>query len=288
MRPADRYTDKLKQWGAQCAQFLLRRGPGLAASAVIVAASIGYGVVKGGHWDDVQAALRNARDAAANAAGFRIAGVSFVGQQNINREAILARAGVMGSSSLLFLDVTEARKRLLTDPWIADASILKLFPDRLQITITERKPFALWQKDGRVSVIAADGTVLEPYVAPEFVSLPLFVGIGAETRAKEFLSLLDKFPTLRADVRASILIAERRWNLRLKNGTDVKLPEADVEQALERFVAYNKDTGLTSRDVVAIDLRQPDRITARLSDAAAQAREAAIKDKLKPKKGGSA
>ena len=64
------------------------------------------------------------------------------------REEILAIAGVTGRSSLLFLDADEARARLQANPWIADATVLKLFPDRLHITVKEREVFALWQKDG--------------------------------------------------------------------------------------------------------------------------------------------
>ena len=145
----------------------------------------------------------------------------------------------------------------------------------------------MWQKAGRVGVIAGDGTVLEPYVAPRLIELPLVVGRGAETRAKEFLALLDRYPDLRASVRATVLVGERRWNLRLKNGIDVRLPETDVAPALERLVALDKEKTLTTRDIVAIDLRLPDRVTVRLSEPAAQARIDAAKDKAK-KKGGSA
>ena len=196
-------------------------------------------------------------------------------------------AGVTGSTSLLFLDVEQTRERLKTNPWIADATVLKLYPGELQIGIKEREAFALWQKDGQVSVIADDGTVLEPYVSPRLIELPLVVGRGAETRAKEFLVLLDRYPALRAFVRAAVLVGERRWNLRLKNGIDVRLPETDIAPALERLVALDKEKNLVTRDIVAIDLRLPDRVTVRLSEAAAQARIDAAKDKAK-KKGGSA
>ena len=88
-------------------------------------------------------------------------------------------------------------------------------------------------------------------------------------------------------LRASIFVAERRWNLRLKNGIDVRLPETNVEQALDRLVALDREKKLLSRDIVAVDLRLTDRVTVRLSDAAAQAREDALKEKKK-KKGGDA
>ncbi len=103
----------------------------------------------------------------------------------------------------------------MANPWIADAAVFKLYPDRLQITITERQAFALWQQDGRVSVIATDGTVLEPFVEDRYRGLPLVVGKGAERQAKDFLAIVERYPDIRSALRASILVAERRWNLRL-------------------------------------------------------------------------
>jgi cell division protein FtsQ len=263
------------------------RGAGVAASALIILGSIAFGIVRGGHLPDVIGTLCDLRDSAANAAGFGIAGVALTGNKHMSREEIFATAGVTGHSSLLFLDVADARLRLKTNPWIADATVQKLYPDRLQIAVTERVAFALWQKDGRIGVIAEDGTVLEAYLSARFVDLPLVVGIGAAARAKEFLAIIDRYPAIRDQLHASILVSERRWNLRLKNGIDIKLPEADVTAALDRLLALDRDKKLLSRDILAIDLRLPDRVTVRLSDAAAAAREEALKPK-KPKKGGNA
>jgi cell division protein FtsQ len=207
------------------------------------------------------------------------------GSKEVSREEILTTAGVTGRASLLFLDADAARARLLANPWIADAAVLKLYPDRLQITVTERLAFALWQKDGRVSVIAQDGTVLEPFVEDRYRSLPMVVGRGAAQQAKDFLAVIARHPDVQMQLRASIFVAERRWNLRLNNGIDVRLPEGDIEEALDRLVALDRDKKLLSRDIVAVDLRLPDRVSVRLSDAAAQAREDAAKDKKKKKAG---
>jgi len=250
-------------------------------------ASLAYGAVEGDHLSAVVAAVKDARDGVANAAGFRIVSIALAGHRHVSREEVLAVAGITGSTSLVFLDVERTRERLKTNPWIADATVLKLYPGELQVGVKEREPFALWQKEGRVSVIAADGTVLEPYVAPRLMKLPLVVGQGAETRAKDFLALLDRYPALRDFVQASVLVGERRWNLRLKNGIDVLLPESEPASALERLVPLDRDHSLITRDIVAIDLRLPAQVTVRLSDAAARARIEALKDKPK-KKGGNA
>jgi cell division protein FtsQ len=286
MRPRYRFTQLMDRWSSLI-NTRWPRGVGVAGTVVVILASLAYGAIKGDHIPSIIAALKDARDGAGNAAGFRIVSVALAGQHHVSREEVLAAAGVSGSTSLLFLDVEQTRERLKTNPWIADATVLKLYPGELQIGIKEREAFALWQKDGQVSVIADDGTVLEPYVSPRLIELPLVVGRGAETRAKEFLALLDRYPALRAFVRAAVLVGERRWNLRLNNGIDVRLPETDIAPALEWLVALDKEKNLVTRDIVAIDLRLPDRVTVRLSEAAAQARIDAAKDKAK-KKGGSA
>jgi cell division protein FtsQ len=266
----------------------LPRYAGVAAALMLVLSSAGYGIASGGHGQAIVAQLKDARDAVANAVGFRIAAVALGGQKQVTREEILAMAGVTGRTSLLFLDAENARASLKANPWIAEATVLKLYPDRLHISVTERQAYALWQKDGRVSVIAADGTVVEPYVAPRFAALPLVVGRGAEKRASEFLTFINRYPAVRDQLRAAILVAERRWNLRLKNGIDVRLPEIGMEKAVETLIALDNEKKLISRDITAIDLRLADRVTVRLSDTAAKEREDLLKDKKDKRKGGAA
>jgi cell division protein FtsQ len=278
----------LRRCAAWIVNLRVPSGAGLAGSGGFFLATLIYGILIGDRIPAIVGGYKDARDAAANAAGFRIASIALSGGRHVSREEILSAAGVTGTASLLFFDVEEARDRLKTNPWIADATVLKLYPDRLQIGIKEREAFALWQQAGRVSVIAGDGTVLEPFVNPRLLRLPLVVGVGAAPRAKEILALLDRYPDLRDQVRASVLIGERRWNLRLRNGLDIRLPETAVEPALVTLAGLDQDKKLLSRDIVAIDLRLPDRVTVRLSEAAAALRAEALKDKKPGKKGGAA
>jgi cell division protein FtsQ len=282
------YPRLIMRMAERVARLPLPQGFGVAASALLLAATLGYGAVAGQHVPALIDWLKQARDVAANSLGFRIAAISLTGEKEVSREEILAAAGVTGNASLLFLDADAARARLIANPWIADAAVLKLYPDRLQITITERQAFALWQKDGHVCVIAADGTVLEPFVEDRYLGLPLVVGHGAEKQARDFLTFLDRYPDIRAVLRASVLVADRRWNLRLTNGIDVRLPETDVPGALNRLVALDRDKRLLTRDISMIDLRLPDRVTVRLSDAAAATRDELLKANTRKKKGGDA
>jgi cell division protein FtsQ len=264
------------------------RRAGIAATVLLLLASAMFGVVKGGHLEDLTSALSDTRNAIANSAGFRITGVAINGRKQLTQDEVLGIGGVNGRSSLLFLDAATVRDKLKANPWIGDATVQKFYPGQLQIDIVERTAFALWQQDGRLAVISDDGAVLEPYVSRRFLTLPLVVGKGADTRARDFLALLARYPQVRSATKAAILVGERRWNLRLKDGLDVRLPENDVGNALAALSKLDKEDRLFSRDIVAVDMRLPNRLTVQLSEDAAKARDELFKDKKPKKKAGDA
>jgi cell division protein FtsQ len=265
------------------------RYAGTVACGVLLLAVAGYGVTKGNHLPTIVHALADARDAAANAAGFRLTGLAIAGRRHLTEAEVLESAGISARNSLLFLDVDTIRHRLEASPWIAQATVRKFYPGRLEIVLEERDPFAIWQTAGKLSVIAGDGAVLGTFQPERTPRLPLVVGPGAGPKARDFLAIIDRYPLVREQMLAAVLVADRRWNLKLKSGLDVRLPETEVEQALDKLVALDRSKKLLSRDLTAIDLRLTDRVTVRLSDEAAQAREEAAKEKEKKKrKGGPA
>ncbi len=280
------------RWGTALLRIQVPRGAGASAAVLLVLASVCYGAVRGDHLRTIAANVQDICDTAANAMGFGITEIAIAGRHNLGRETILASAGITGRTSLLFLDAHASRMRLMKNPWIAEATVLKLYPGRLRIGIIERKPFALWQKDRRVSLIAADGTVLETWAPQRFLSLPLVVGKGAGHEARAFIGLVRRYPVVARQVEAFVLVAERRWNLYLRNGVEVLLPEGDPAHALGTLVDLARTKQLLTRDVVEVDLRLGDRVSVRLSDTAAAAREEAVKaaDKARKtrRKGGEA
>src|SRR5215469_9887015 len=124
---------RVRRLAARLAQ--IPQGAGVAASLLLLGATLSYGTIAGGHLAAVSDWFKGARDNAANTLGFGIAAISVSGGSQVTREQTLALAGVTGRSSLLFFDAEAARARLLANPWIADAAILKLYPGRLLIAI---------------------------------------------------------------------------------------------------------------------------------------------------------
>jgi cell division protein FtsQ len=260
-------------------------GTGIVFAAALFLGAGTYGAVKGGHYEAFKAAQGAPADIVAKAFGFGIAAVTIAGESELAEPDILAAAQIGPRNSLLFLDVGKVRERLRELPLVKEASVTKLYPDRLLIEIEERQPSALWQKDGHVDIIAADGMPLDALRDQRFIHLPLVVGAGANARLGEYLALLDAAGDLRDRIRAGILVAQRRWTLKTTDGLDILLPERDPQAAFAALVRLQHESRILDKDILSLDLREAGRVIARLTADAASARAEAATRKVKSKGG---
>ncbi len=76
---------------------------------------------------------------------------------------------------------------------------------------------------------------------------------------------------MRAHVVAAVRVGQRRWNLTLRNGCDVMLPEGEEPAALHRLALLQRDQQLLVRPLAAIDMRLGDRLVVRPRPVAADA-----------------
>ena len=257
------------------------RGLGTLLTLGLFAASIGYGIVRGGHYETLVDAFGPPDVALARASGFGLDRITISGLSALSAREVLHAAGIEERASLFSVDAEAVRERLLAMPLVREATVRKLFPDGLQIALVEREPFALWQRQGDVFVISADGKPIDTLRDDRFLRLPLVVGEGANERAVAFAKLIDAQPDLKPHIRAGILVGQRRWTLKLANGVDVRLPEDNVADALARLATLIKDKGLLDKDVLSVDLRKPDRVVLRLTEEGAAALAEAQKTKAK-------
>jgi cell division protein FtsQ len=229
------------------------------------------GAERGGQLDEVMAEASRAGDWLARSLGLGVAVVTVSGTAHMSEPRILAIGGIDASRSLPFFDVAQAKARLEANPLVKQASVRKLYPNQIVIDIVERTPYAVWQKDGDVSAIAVDGAPIDEVSDGRYADLPFVVGDGANGRVREYVALLDAMDELRPRVEAGVLIGQRRWNLRLKSGVDVKLPEVNPQAAIAELLTLQRQSRILEKDVLALDFRVPGRVFVRLTEDAAAA-----------------
>ena len=242
----------------------------IALILAVLLAAAGLGAMRGGQLRDFAARYGGAGDFLARSLGFGVDIVTVSGATHMTEAQILSIAGIDSKTSLPFFDVADARARLEADPLVKQASVRKLYPDRIVVDIVERTPYGLWQMDGRVRVVAADGaTIGDLGDDGRYVNLPFVVGEGANARLREFTAILQAMEELRPRVEAGVLIGQRRWSLKLKSGIEIKLPEAEPKSAIESLLALQRRSRILERDILALDFRTPGRVFVRLSQDAA-------------------
>ncbi len=250
------------------------RHTGSVATVAFIGATGLYGMSLGGHSQDFA-------QASTTAIGFAIEDVKVSGNRETSEIDILERLGLDGTTSLVALDVKDARQKLIELPWVEDVSVRKVYPGTIEIALKERQAFAIWQHGTDLSLIEKNGSVIAPLRDNKFSSLPLFVGRDAETAAAGFSDEFDSWPEIKSRVKAYIRVAGRRWDLRLDNGIVVKLPEHNVPRAMDMLASLDASEQLLERDIAAVDLRLEDRTTVQLTEGALERRNAAVEQRAK-------
>lgn len=230
---------------------------GLFVLAILVVAMIAL---------EVPAKLGRAAGEAVGDAGFRVRSVTVQGTRRMNPGPVYRIALGSRTTALPLVDVAGIREQLLGFGWVKDARVSRRYPDSLVIDIVERAPAALWQDGQRLSLIDAEGHVLDKVPVSRMPDLPLLIGTGANGHAQGLDRLLARAPTIKAQLVSASWIGQRRWDLAVQTGEVIALPEGEAAaaDALAKFAEKDKSAGLLGRGIKRFDLRIPGKMIARL------------------------
>jgi cell division protein FtsQ len=197
--------------------------------------------------------------------GFTLQSITVEGRQQTPSDDLLSAIGASRGTPLLALDPEAIRAHVEKLPWVKSASVRRGLDGTLTVRIDEFAPFALWQRDGKFYLIDRDGEAIAVPDPGRFNQLIVLVGDNAPQHAGDLVAMLGLEPELKARVRAAVWVGDRRWNLRLDNDVDVKLPEVNPTGAWLELARLEREQGLLKRDLSTIDLRLPDRLVVRLA-----------------------
>ena len=226
---------------------------GLGGAAVLAAAA----------YAGVPAMVGTAMGEAAGRAGFRLDEVQAPGLRRMDFMTVNAIVLEQQTRALPLVDLDRIRDRLLAYGWVKDAAVSRRYPNKILVRITERVPAAVWQHQGELTLIDADGVLLDPVERDAIPDLPLVIGPGADKQEPAYQKLLAAAPALKPRVVAATWVGNRRWDLRFDSGETLKLPEEGAAAALLDFAKRDGANPLLGRGWVSFDLRNPDKMVVR-------------------------
>lgn len=213
--------------------------------------------------------------------GFRVERIEVAGNRRLTERDVLARAGLAPGTSIFDVDIQEARRRLLLDPWIRSAAVEKRMPATVVVRIAERLPAAVLAGDGTLELVAEDGSLIGPTSAAAAPDLPVLTGFDVGRRrtdpvgleadlvaAVELLRLLEEvgLPGQRtpAELHRSV---RGGFDLLADDGLVVHLGPGPYRPKLKRLaesVAALDARGLHPAEIFLPGIRHPDRVSVRL------------------------
>ncbi|HHC71399.1 MAG TPA: cell division protein FtsQ/DivIB [Thiotrichales bacterium] len=166
-----------------------------------------------------------------------------------------AQVAPLAVAGFFTVDLEAIRRSLLSEPWVADASVRRVWPATLRIEVEEQVPAARWLSGGYLN---REG---ERFLAPAGdVSEPLPELDGPEGREGEVMDryrrLGERLAPIGLGVRRLVMDGRRSWRIELDNGLQVRLGRQELERRIDRFVAvWTRYLAPRAARVVAVDLR---------------------------------
>lgn len=238
----------------------------------LVPASLAAKVFATGHAASPPLAIVPTADGLLRFAGFGIDEVVLTGHKQTADRDIFEALDLVNARSLASLDTGGVRRRLERLPWIASAEIMRIWPNRLEVRVKERRPMAVWRVGGREHLIDETGRVLTEIHRSTGLALPRISGEGAQTEAKALLDALARHPRLAGKVEEAERIGARRWSLTLSGGVILHLPPDQEVAGLERAARDVEIARAIESGSGVVDLRVPGRVAIRSAESGVPSR----------------
>ena len=214
---------------------------------------------------------------------FAIRAITVEGDVNRNSAASLrANALPRMSGSFLSMNLQQTRAAFEAVPWVRHATVQRLWPARLQVTLEEHQPAAYWETKPEGADAESDATVERLLVNDhgevfqanlgdvEDEDLPVLS--GPDKSSAHMLKLWQQLQTQTARLEDSIsrldLSGRGSWRATLEKGTVIELGRGTDAEVLARYTQYvSSITQVSARfhtAVLSADLRHVDGYAVRL------------------------
>jgi cell division protein FtsQ len=202
-------------------------------------------------------------DRQLTAQGLRVQTLTVQGATPAAQADIARASGLYRDEPILHIDLEALRQKVEQVGWVKSARVVRLLPDTVVIAIVERPTFAVWEHAGHAMVIDNTGHAIPEADPARFADLPLVVGDGADQASPAILPIVRAHPLIMQHLDALVRVDDRRWDLRMKDGSLIQLPASGEDAALIQLDQLDQKSRILELGFERIDLRDPDLVAVR-------------------------
>ncbi len=237
-----------------------------SSAVLFLGATIVHGIMLGGQLEYEGSPWTRIPDKLAGLIGLAADDIRISGLTHHDPELLLHALNIRPGGSLVGFDAGQARRLLEGMDWVAQASVQRKFPNTLEVAVSEREAFAIWQRDGAYYLIDKSGVAMGGLDLIGHSNFLLVTGDGANLAAAELVNHLEATPELKKKISAAAFVGKRRWTLYLANGVKVALPEQGAVEALARVSGLDATQNILSKGIREVDLRIAGQVTVTIAE----------------------
>lgn len=198
-------------------------------------------------------------------AGLTVERVIIEGELHTPEAEIYEASAVTIGEPLLATDINAIKDQVEQLTWVKTATITRRLPDGVLINVQEHMPSALWQLDNKLWVLSDEGVRITDMGLETFADLPMISGTGADQELESLLNAVTQNIELFNRVETASWIGGRRWDLILKNGIKIMLPEDGISEAWSNLIEFERNEKLLAKNILSVDFRIVDKTSVRLT-----------------------
>jgi cell division protein FtsQ len=146
--------------------------------------------------------------------------IEILGNRFVPPEAIVEKFSVDMGRSVVRVPLTERREALESLPWVEQAHVQRVLPNRIRVEIAERTPVAFLRTGSDLSLVDAQGVILDRPVDGEF-RFPVVGGIG------------ESMPREAREQRMNLYVQFMKGIETVQPGAEDHVSEADLSDAAD-------------------------------------------------------
>jgi cell division protein FtsQ len=160
--------------------------------------------------------------------------ITVQGNERMSKGEVLALLDGLAGASLVTTDLERWRLKLLESPWVADASLRRMFPGTLLVMIEERRPIGIGRLRGTLFLVDPSGVVIDEF-GPNYADFDLPIIDGLD-RGSTNGGMVDQ---ARAELAGRLMSDVQRWP-----GLASRVSQIDVSDVRNAVVVLKGDTAL--------------------------------------------
>ncbi|MCH9753693.1 MAG: cell division protein FtsQ/DivIB [Alphaproteobacteria bacterium] len=165
--------------------------------------------------------------------------------------------------SILLVSLTGMLQHIESFDCVNRTSVTRIFPNKIKIEIINKDPIAIWQNNKKFMFITSQNDIMQIRNTKDLDKFLIVTGSNANLHTKSLLDIIKINKEIFTSIESAIRVGDRRWDIKLKTGLEIKLPEKNPEIAWSKYINLTKNPKFQNKKLKVLDLRIPNKIYAK-------------------------